>query len=287
MAWRHQGLTSTIIGTYYDVYNGTGRAYPEFIYEGAMAADLCRRGVPCVRQREYPIVYKEKLVGRQRLDLLVGHEVVVELKVVPKLERRHKAQLISYLKAAGKDVGLLVNFGGATPQLSRLYRPSKEWEYRAAKMGPGPGEGMADLFAPELTREVIGGLYEVHGILGPGFVHRIYANAVYHELQLRGLAVVARRAYSVIYRGRPVGQIKFGHLEVERSALVFPVAIEDLSRLSIENLKAWMAVLGIPVGILANFWPTRLELLGLRGEGIRTRSAGRKDPLSEERRRAR
>jgi GxxExxY protein len=257
----HKKLTGTIIGVYYDVYNGTARTYPEFIYERAMMDDLRRKGVSCLQQPEYQVFYKGKLVGVQRLDLFVAEEVVVELKVKPQLTRLHKAQAISYLKVVGEAVGLLCNFGSPSPEFERLYFKECPVQDEPVTM---PADWPAEFLSPELTYTVIGGLYEVHSILGPGFIHRIYANAVHHELSLRGLEVLPRREYQVIYRGRPIGEIKFNHLQVGDSLMVFPVAIQDINDLSINNLKAWMQVQNVPLGILANFYPTSLEFMVLR-----------------------
>ena len=117
----YKELTGTIIGVYYEVYRGTSRTYPEYIYEQAMLGDLQRRGIPCWRQPEYEVLYKDKRVGKQRLDLFVAGEVVVELKVARELTKLHKAQAISYLKVVGKQVSLLCNFGGSEPDFDRLY----------------------------------------------------------------------------------------------------------------------------------------------------------------------
>jgi GxxExxY protein len=257
----HKELTGTIIGVYYDVYNGTARTYPEFIYERAMMDDLRCKDVSCRRQPEYQILYKGKLVGVQQLDLFVAEDVVVEIKVKPRLTRLHKAQAISYLKVVGKEVGLLCNFGSPSPEFERLYFKERSAQDEPATMPP---DWPTEFLSPELTHTVIGGLYEVHSILGPGFIHRIYANAVYHELSLCGLDVLARREYQVIYRGRPIGEIKLNHLQVGDSLIVFPVAIQDMNDLSINNLKAWMQVQNVPLGILANFYPASLEFMVLR-----------------------
>ena len=258
----HKELTGTIIGVYWDVYNGLSRVYPEFIYERAMMDELGRRNVPCRRQPEYEVTYRDKLVGKQRLDLFVADEVVVELKIAPELTKLHKAQTISYLKVVGKAVALLCNFG-AKAGFERLYyapRPASEREPAFLLPGDWPG----DLLSPELTYDVMGGLMQVHSILGPGFIHRIYANAVYYELQLRGFEVLPRREYQVFYRHRPVGSIKFNHLQVDASLLVFPVAVQDIEMLHIDDFKAWMRHLGIPLAILGNFYPARLEWRVLR-----------------------
>jgi hypothetical protein len=83
-------------------------------------------------------------------------------------------------------------------------------------------------------------------------------------LLLRGLEVLPRREYQVIYHGQSVDEIKFNHLQVEGKLMVFPVAVQDTDDLSINSLKAWMEVQGIPFGILANFHPARLDLVVLR-----------------------
>ena len=112
---KHEELTKRIIGAYYEVYNHTSRTYPEYIYERAMMHELQLRGLPYTQQDEYEITYKDWIVGKQRLDLFVVQEVVVENKVSDKLTKRHKAQGISYLKTVDKPVGLLFNFGSSEP----------------------------------------------------------------------------------------------------------------------------------------------------------------------------
>ncbi len=260
----YKKTTGTLIGIYYDVYNGTGRTYPEYIYENAMLGDLQILRVPCRRQVEYRVLYKGKLVGVQRLDLFVAGEVVVEIKVALVLTKLHKAQSISYLKVVGKRVGLLFNFGSPEPEFERLYfeprPPQNDLEAAVHDLPEFPDSYLS----PELTYDIIGGLLEVHTTLGPGFIHRIYANACYHELGLRGLQVRPRKEYQVIYRNRPIGEIKFGHLQVNDSVFVFPVAVQDINDIRINNLKDWMRAQNIPIGILANFYDTSLHPMVLR-----------------------
>ncbi len=260
----HKNLTGTIIGVYYDVYNGTGRTYPEYVYENAMMSDLQAQRVSCRRQEEHEVEYKGKIVGIQRLDLFVADEVVVEIKVVPVLLPIHKAQAISYLKVTGKRVGLLCNFGKSEPEFERLYFEPRSPQENPAKAKPAMSESVGSYLAPELTYAIIGGLFEVHSTLGPGFLHRIYANACYYELQLRGLDVRAQSGYQVIYHGRPVGEIKFGHLRVGDSIFVFPVAVQDINDIRLNNLKDWMRIQHIPLAILANFYATSLDPVVLR-----------------------
>jgi len=192
-------ITSEILGAYYEVYNHTPRYYPEYIFERAMMVELQRRGHAATRQDEYHIYYKERFVGIQRLDIFVLQEVVVENKAVEKLTPLHKAQGLSYVKTVGKMVGMVLNFGSAEPEFARLYyNPA---ERLATAINPREPKQTIDAnwLYPELTGVIIGGLHEVHETLGPGFVHRIYQNATYYELGLRGFACQPHKRMQVSY----------------------------------------------------------------------------------------
>lgn len=203
------------------------------------------------------------MIGKQRLDIFVAGEVVVELKVVPRLTRLNQAQTISYLKTTGKKVGLLFNFGGTEPQFARLYYEPREAVFKSEAAKRACAELPADYLSPELTYELIGGLYEVHHVLGPGFIWRMYANACQHELKLRGLDVRREKVMRVIYRGVPIGAIKFTHLRVE-NVMVFPAAIQDIRDVRVDNFKDWMRTQNVPLGILANFHALSLKPVVLR-----------------------
>lgn len=170
---------------------------------------------------------------------------------------------MSYLKVTGKQVGLLCNFGASAPEFQRLYFAERQPQNSEHTIQQAMSELPNDYLSPELTYAIIGGLYEVHNIIGPGFIQRIYANACYQELRLRGLAVQAGHDLQVIYRGVTIGTIKFGHLRVENT-VVFPVAIMDINDIRLNNLKDWMRQQQIPLGILANFYATSLKPIVLR-----------------------
>jgi GxxExxY protein len=263
MKLRHQAVTGKIIGSYYDVYNGTGRTYPEYVYERGLMMDLTGQEVKCYLQPEYQVLYKGIVVGKQVLDLFVAEVIGVEIKVATALTRLHKAQGISYLKVVGVEDGLLLNFGSAEPEFERLFFNRKDAAENPVSDILMPAAGEEALW-PELTHKIIGGLFEVHTQLGPGFIHRIYANAAYREMQLRGLNVVPRQKYQVYYRGQVIGEVNFNHLLVENKLMVFPVAVQSLNDVSIINLKAWMYRSQVRLGILANFYATKLEFLVLR-----------------------
>jgi GxxExxY protein len=188
--------------------------------------------------------------------------VVVENKVADQLTRLHKAQAISYLKTVDKLTGLLLNFGGSKPEFNRLYfNPHKKPTAAPSDNQLTPS---ADWLYPDLAYEIVGGLYEVHSMLGAGFVHRIYANACYHELKLRGLATKPSKRIQVAYKGKAIGDIAFAHLLIEGKIIVFPVAIGSIQDIRLENLKQWLALSDMQLGILANFDAVKLEIMFIR-----------------------
>lgn len=108
-------VTERIIGAAIEVHRILGPGLLESIYEEALAIELELRGVPFQRQMEIDVHYKGHAIKGQRLDLLIGGQVVVELKSVTNLPDVAMAQVLSYLKASGLKRGLLLNFG--TPKL--------------------------------------------------------------------------------------------------------------------------------------------------------------------------
>lgn len=259
----HQEVTGQLIGAYYTVYNRLGSTYPEHILETAMMLVLRRAGVECTRQDEYKIIYKERLVGVQRLDIFAAREAVAELKVAERIEPIHLAQLLSYMKTVGAEVGLLFRFGGPAPEFARRVLTPRTWQQAVSKPSTDYLKH-PDLMFPEILVEVLDGLLEVWRTLGPGFIHRIYTKACLHEFRLRGIDVQLRREFHVYFEDADLGAIKFGHLQVDNRALVFPVAISSLDRLRIPNLKAWMRHLDLPLGIVLNFRSTHFDPLILR-----------------------
>ena len=82
----------------------------ESVYEQALCVELRNRSIVYESQLAVTISYKGQPVGQARLDLLVGNELVVELKAVEALLPIHHAQVVSYLRATGRHLGLLINF---------------------------------------------------------------------------------------------------------------------------------------------------------------------------------
>ncbi len=104
-------LTEKIIASAIEVHRILGPGLLESIYEEALCYELSLRDIPFQRQKEVDVIYKDKVIKGQRLDLIVEKEVVVEIKSIRKLEDIFTAQVLSYLKCTGLRRALLMNFG--------------------------------------------------------------------------------------------------------------------------------------------------------------------------------
>ncbi|MGH9426531.1 MAG: GxxExxY protein [Terriglobia bacterium] len=103
-------LARAVIDAAIEVHRMLGPGFLESVYEEALCVELSLRGIPFLRQVLVAVDYKGHPVGESRLDLLVGGSLVIELKAVDSLAPVHSAQMISYLKATGHHLGLLMNF---------------------------------------------------------------------------------------------------------------------------------------------------------------------------------
>lgn len=103
-------VTEQIIGAAIEVHRHLGPGLLESVYEEALAVEFDLRGLPYARQVPVPLAYKGREIGEYRLDLLVADSVVVEVKSVERQDPVFTAQLLTYLRLAGKRVGLLINF---------------------------------------------------------------------------------------------------------------------------------------------------------------------------------
>ncbi len=103
-------LAHAVIGAAIEVHRHLGAGYLESTYEEAMAVELGLREIPFGRQKPIAVSYKGHEIGEGRADFVVGNDLLVELKAVEILAPIHTAQVISYLKATGHPLGLLINF---------------------------------------------------------------------------------------------------------------------------------------------------------------------------------
>ena len=107
---RLNALSSAVIGAAIEVHSVLGPGFMEGVYEEALCLELDLRHVTYRRQAPVVVQYRGRVVGKGKLDLIVGEQLVVELKAVDELAPIHTAQLLSYLRATNCLLGLLLNF---------------------------------------------------------------------------------------------------------------------------------------------------------------------------------
>ncbi len=108
---KYANLTSQIIQSAMEVHNQLGPGLLESAYEECLSYELRKIGLKTETQIPTPLVYKDiKLDCGYRIDILVDDTVIVELKSVDTILPVHEAQILTYLKLAHKEVGLLINF---------------------------------------------------------------------------------------------------------------------------------------------------------------------------------
>ncbi len=105
-----ESVLHAVIGCGIAVHRELGPGYLEMIYRKAMMIELDAQRIPFEAEKAILVPYREFKIPGQRIDLLVGGLVVVELKAVAAIEPVHVAQVLSYLKATGLGAGLVINF---------------------------------------------------------------------------------------------------------------------------------------------------------------------------------
>ncbi|MCE7987253.1 MAG: GxxExxY protein [Caldilinea sp. CFX5] len=113
--------TYAIIGACMEVHQQLGHGFLELVYHEALKIEFPLRQVSFLSEVELPVWYK----GRQlptvyRADFICFHEIIIEIKAIKEITKIEEAQLINYLKATGKPIGLLINFGSKSLEYRRF-----------------------------------------------------------------------------------------------------------------------------------------------------------------------
>lgn len=113
-------LSHRVIGIAIDIHKKLGPGFQEKIYEEALLKEFEKAGIEFEKQKVVRVDYDGVNLGNQRIDLLVDGEVIVEIKACTKIIRIHRDQVVSYLKTAGKKLGLILNFGRRRLEIKRV-----------------------------------------------------------------------------------------------------------------------------------------------------------------------
>jgi len=119
-------ITHDAIGAAMEVHNELGFGFLEQVYQKAMEEELRARNVPFLAQHPVEVSYKGKKIAVYAPDLVVRDKIIVEIKALEIVNYDHiQVQIINYLVATKKDVGLYLNFGKEKLEFKRYIVPKK------------------------------------------------------------------------------------------------------------------------------------------------------------------
>lgn len=118
-----KGECYDIIGACMEVSNELGSGFLEAVYQEALCYEFADQGIPFENEKILDVYFKGRLLKKKyTADFMCFGEVVLEIKAIDTLHPEHTAQVLNYLKATGKKIGLLVNFGTSKLQYKRVIR---------------------------------------------------------------------------------------------------------------------------------------------------------------------
>ncbi len=121
----YKELTEKIIGCAYRVYNKMGFGFLESVYEKCLLIELRKAGLDTESQMPITVYYDDEIVGEFVADIIVNDTIILELKSVRRVIKAHEVQLVNYLVATGKPVGLILNFGERKVEVKRKIKDLK------------------------------------------------------------------------------------------------------------------------------------------------------------------
>ena len=109
-----------IVGACFEVYKEKGCGFLESVYQECLEIELGFQKIPFIPQFPIQLSYRGKILAQTyKPDFICYNSIILEIKAVSEISDEHRAQVINYLKATGKNLGLLINFG---------HYPKVQWE---------------------------------------------------------------------------------------------------------------------------------------------------------------
>lgn len=121
----YKEITELIIGCAYRVYNKMGFGFLESVYEKCLLIELRKAGLDAESQKPITVYYEDEIVGEFVADIIVNDTIILELKSVRRIIEAHEVQLVNYLVATGKPLGLILNFGETKVEIKRKVKDLK------------------------------------------------------------------------------------------------------------------------------------------------------------------
>ena len=122
-------LSYEIVKAGYEVFNELGPGFDEKVYENAFVILLQKYKHAIEQQKRVKIYFQGQEVGLDKIDLIVDGRVILELKAVSEIAPVHRQQALSYLKATGLELALVINFGANRLQVARVVNTKQKRKF--------------------------------------------------------------------------------------------------------------------------------------------------------------
>lgn len=115
-----EALSYEILNAAFEVHNQLGPGFSEVLYKRAMLIELSVRGHKVDKEKQILVTYRNEQIGEYFLDLVVDDKVILELKAISEILPIHKQQALSYVRATGLPLAMVINFGGESVTHARI-----------------------------------------------------------------------------------------------------------------------------------------------------------------------
>ena len=119
---KEEEITGKIIGCAMKVHRALGSGFLESVYQNALRYELKKAGIDIACEVPLKVHYEGEVIGTFCADMVANDLVIIENKAVENLAPAHEAQLVNYLTATKRDIGLLLNFGASSLQYKKKFR---------------------------------------------------------------------------------------------------------------------------------------------------------------------
>ena len=262
----------------FDIFNNTVGKWPEEAFENMMFDALLAKGLKVERQKEFEVYYKGTRVGLYRTDLAVENLIVIELKSVPEIFPLHQAQTISYLKATGLPIAMLINFGGneiymkAFPnkfkqELQELvvnrnmittgigfkqeylvedsFKKQLRIDFDINKLDLSRADKALILPYLEMSKEIL-------EILGPGYFHQVYRRAFWEELYNHNIGFEWINKMELKYKNKIYGRKDLKFYKINK-LLIAILAINGFTEPILKRFSSYVKYYRCEKGLMINF----------------------------------
>ena len=121
-----------------------------------------------------------------------------------------------------------------------------------------PDDEVSVLLLKDLTFQILAAVFEVHNVLGHGFLENVYEKALLKELRLRGLKAEAQKEIRVLYKDEDVGSY-FADIVVSDAVILELKSVEKLAAFHEAQVLNYLKGTGLKIGLLVNFGKEKAE----------------------------